>query len=74
MTWVKPLYHPDYDRLWAALQDLEIPVNLHGGTGSPNYGRLPAVPAIMISEVAFYGLRPFVHMLCSPACSNDFLG
>ncbi|MBX6390506.1 MAG: amidohydrolase [Frankia sp.] len=63
VKWVKPLYHPDYDRLWAALQDLEIPVNLHGGTGSPNYGRFPAVPAIMISEIPFYGLRPFVHML-----------
>lgn len=63
VKWVKPLYHPDYDRLWAALQDLQIPVNLHGGTGSPNYGRFAAVPAIMISEVGFYGLRPFVHLL-----------
>jgi predicted TIM-barrel fold metal-dependent hydrolase len=63
--WVKPLYHPDYDRLWAALEDLEIPVNLHAGTGSPNYGRFPSVPMIMISEVPFYGLRPFVHMLLS---------
>jgi predicted TIM-barrel fold metal-dependent hydrolase len=63
VKWVKPLYHPDYDRLWAALQDLDIPVNLHGGTGSPNYGNTPATPALLISEVAFYGLRPFVHML-----------
>lgn len=63
VTWVKPLYDPEYDRLWAALQDLEIPVNLHGGTGSPNYGRYAATPALMISEVAFYGMRPFVHML-----------
>jgi predicted TIM-barrel fold metal-dependent hydrolase len=65
VSWVKPLYHPDYDRLWAALQDLDIPVNLHGGTGSPNYGRFPSVPMIMISEVGFYGIRPFVHMLLS---------
>ena len=33
VKWVKPLYDPDYDRLWAALQDLDIPVNVHGGTG-----------------------------------------
>jgi predicted TIM-barrel fold metal-dependent hydrolase len=65
VTWVKPIYHPDYDRLWAALQDLDIPVNLHSGTGSPNYGQFPSVPAIRISEVGFYGLRPFVHMLLS---------
>ena len=31
VTWVQPLYDPAYDRLWAALQDLDIPVNLHGG-------------------------------------------
>ena len=65
VTWVKPLYHPDYDRLWAAIQDLDIPVNLHSGTGSPDYGRFPSVPMIMISEVGFYGLRAFVHMLLS---------
>lgn len=63
VTWVQPLYDPTYDRLWAALQDLDIPVNLHGGTGSPNYGRYPAVPMIMISEVPFYGIRAFSHML-----------
>jgi predicted TIM-barrel fold metal-dependent hydrolase len=65
VTWVKPLYHPDYDRLWAALQDLDVPVNLHGGTGSPNYGKFASTPMIMISEVGFYGMRPFVHMLLS---------
>jgi predicted TIM-barrel fold metal-dependent hydrolase len=65
VKWVKPLYHPDYDRLWAALQDLDIVVNLHSGTGSPDYGRFNSTPMIMISEVGFYGVRPFVHMLLS---------
>jgi predicted TIM-barrel fold metal-dependent hydrolase len=65
VSWVKPLYHPDYDRLWAALQDLDVPVNLHAGTGSPNYGRFASVPMIMIAEVGFYGQRAFVHMLLS---------
>ena len=51
VKWVRPLYHPDYDRLWAVLEDLEIPVNAHGGTGSPDYGRFASVPMIMISEV-----------------------
>jgi predicted TIM-barrel fold metal-dependent hydrolase len=63
VKWVKPLYDPCYDPLWAALQDLELPVNLHSGTGSPNYGRYPATPMLMISEVGFYGSRAFVHML-----------
>lgn len=65
VTWVKPLYHPDYDRLWAALQDLDIPVNVHAGTGSPNYGRFQATPMLMIAEVAFYGMRPLVHLILS---------
>jgi len=62
-TWVKPHYHPDYDPLWAALQDMEIPVNLHGGTGSPNYPKAAAVPMVMISELPFYGNRPLAHMI-----------
>ena len=63
VKWVKPLYDPIYDPLWAVLEDLEIPVNAHGGTGSPNYGRYDSVPMIMISEVGFYSQRPFVHMM-----------
>ncbi len=65
VKYVKPLYDPVYDPLWATIQDLEIPLNLHSGTGSPNYGKYPSVPMIMISEVPFYGQRPFVHMLLS---------
>lgn len=65
VTWVNPIYDPGYDPLWAALQDLDMPVHLHGGTGSPNYGRYASTPMIMIAEVGFYGLRPFVHMLLS---------
>ena len=65
VTWVNPIYDPGYDPLWAALQDLDMPVHLHGGTGSPNYGRYASTPMIMISEVGFYGLRPFVHMVLS---------
>jgi len=63
VTWVEPLYSPIYDPLWAALQDLDMPVHLHGGTGSPNYGRFAATPMVMITEVSFYGLRPLVHLI-----------
>ena len=63
VKWVEPLYSRAYDPLWAAIQDLDLVVNLHSGTGSPNYGRHAATPMLLISEVAFYGQRPFVHML-----------
>ena len=65
MKWVQPLYDPVYDPLWAIIEDLELPVSLHCGTGSPNYGRYASVPMIMISEVPFYAQRPFVHLLLS---------
>ena len=65
VTWVKPLYDPVYDPLWATIEELELPLSLHSGTGSPNYGRYASVPMIMISEVPFYGMRPFVHLLLS---------
>jgi predicted TIM-barrel fold metal-dependent hydrolase len=65
VDWVKPLYDPAYDPIWACIQDLGIPLNLHSGTGSPNYGRYPSTPMIMISEVGFYGFRAFSHMLLS---------
>ena len=32
---LKPLNHPDYDRLWAAIQDCGLVVNQHSGQGSP---------------------------------------
>ncbi len=63
--WVKPLYDPEYDRLWEVLQDLEIPVNVHGGTGLPNYGAYPVSQLLYINEVAFYSQRPLVQMLLS---------
>jgi predicted TIM-barrel fold metal-dependent hydrolase len=65
VDWVKPLYDPVYDRLWAELEELEMPVNVHGGTGAPNYGPYPVAMLLYINEVSFYSQRPFVHMLLS---------
>ena len=65
VDWVRPLYDREYDRLWAALQDLDVPVHLHGGTGSPSYGPHAAAMILMVAEVPFYGTRTFVHMLAA---------
>ena len=65
VDWVKPLYDPIYDPLWAELEALEVPVNVHGGTGAPNYGPYPSAMLLYITEVSFYSQRPFVHMLLS---------
>ena len=60
---MRPLYDPEYDRLWAVLEDLEIPVNVHGGTGAPNYGNYPFAMLFYITEVGFYSQRPLAHFI-----------
>jgi predicted TIM-barrel fold metal-dependent hydrolase len=65
VDYVKPLYDPQYDRLWKVCEDLGVPVNAHGGTGAPNYGKYPVADLLFINEVAFYSQRPFVQLLLS---------
>jgi len=62
-TWVSPLIDPAYDRLWAVCEDLGVVVNLHGGTGAPDYGKFPATPLVFINEVGFYSQRPLVQFI-----------
>ena len=65
VKWVKPLYDPEYDRLWKVIEDLEIPVNAHGGTGVPDYGKYPTSMLLYIMEASFYSQRPFVQLVLS---------
>ena len=65
VKWVKPLYDPEYDRIWEVCQDLEIPVNVHSGTGNPDYGPYPTSMLLYINEVTFYSQRPLVQMILS---------
>jgi predicted TIM-barrel fold metal-dependent hydrolase len=64
-TWLKPLNHPDYDRLWAVAEDLEVPLNCHGGVGGPSYLPHPSSALIQITELGGYSRRPLVFMLLS---------
>jgi predicted TIM-barrel fold metal-dependent hydrolase len=65
VNYVKPLYDTVYDPLWKVCEDLGVPVNAHGGTGAPNYGKYPVADLLYINEVGFYSQRPFVQMLLS---------
>ena len=65
VKWIKPLYDPVYDRLWEVCQDLEVPVNVHSGTGNPDYGPYPVSMLLYINEVIFYTQRPLVQMVLS---------
>ena len=65
VDWVKPLYDPCYDRLWEVCEDLEVPVNVHSGTGNPDYGKYAVSMLLYINEVLFYTQRPFVQFVLS---------
>ena len=41
-TWLKPLHDPDWDRVYAAIQDHDLVINQHSGQGLPDYGQGPA--------------------------------
>ncbi len=57
MKHLLPLYAPEYDRLWAVIQDLDLPINQHSGVGAPDYGPYAAAHPFWISEVGFFSQR-----------------
>ena len=63
VDYLEPLYSPTYEPIWEACAELGLPVNSHGGTGLPDYGRYSATPLLFITEVMFYSQRPFCQLL-----------
>ena len=61
--WIKPLYDPAYDPLWAFCEENGIPVNSHSGTGGPVYQKAPAMPLVHFLEIPFYSQRPLAYMI-----------
>jgi len=64
-TRVAPLHAPIYERLWSALEDLELPVNVHGGQGGPDLGDHPSTPMMKFLEFGWYSQRPLVRLIFS---------
>jgi predicted TIM-barrel fold metal-dependent hydrolase len=60
---LKPLNAPEYDRLWAAIQDHELVINQHSGQGSPDYGEDPGAKALWVLEMPFYVQRGFCQLI-----------
>ena len=61
--WIKPLYHPDLDPVWAKCAELGVVVNTHSGTGGPVYQKAPAMPLVHFLEIPFYSQRPLAYMI-----------
>jgi predicted TIM-barrel fold metal-dependent hydrolase len=59
------LYHPVYDRVWAACRDLDLTITQHGGSGNPSYGDAPAASLMYLLEVPFFAHRNLSHLIMS---------
>ncbi|HKJ23581.1 MAG TPA: amidohydrolase family protein, partial [Myxococcota bacterium] len=61
--WLAPLNHPDYDRLWAVIQDHDLVMNQHSGQGSPAYCDGQGSKALWAMEMPFYVQRGYSHLI-----------
>ncbi len=62
-TWLKPLNHPDYDRLWAVIQDCDLVMNQHSGQGTPAYAEGQGAKALWAMEMSFFVQRGYTHLI-----------
>lgn len=60
-----PLYSRTYDPLWQVCEELGTIVNLHSGSGHPNYGDFPASSLMFAIETEWFAHRPLWHMIMS---------
>jgi Predicted metal-dependent hydrolase of the TIM-barrel fold len=59
-----PYYDECYDRMWAACQDCELPVHIHGGSGTPSYGDYGAVSMLVYAtETVYFAHRPLWFLI-----------
>jgi predicted TIM-barrel fold metal-dependent hydrolase len=59
-----PLYSPEYERIWAVCEELEVPINHHAGpTGRPIDPPAPASSAINSFETHFFAQRALWHLM-----------
>ncbi|HEY8156814.1 MAG TPA: amidohydrolase family protein [Myxococcota bacterium] len=60
---LRPLNHPDYDRLWAVIQDCDVVINQHSGQGSPAYCEGQGSKALWAMEMSFFVQRGYTHLI-----------
>jgi len=58
--------HPRYEPVWAACEELSLPVNTHSlGEDRESYGELPGALGVFLTEVKWYAHRPLAYLLWS---------
>jgi predicted TIM-barrel fold metal-dependent hydrolase len=56
-------WEPHYEPLWDVCQELDVPVNLHGGSGVPDYGLHEAARAMLLIELPWFAHRAVWHLI-----------
>src|SRR5664280_2337110 len=57
------LYDPVYDPLWRLCEQVGAVVNVHAGSGLPDYGDLEIARAVMLVELPWFSHRPLWHLI-----------
>ena len=57
------LWDPYYEPLWEVCEELDLPLNIHAGSGLPDYGDLVPARAIMLIELPWFAHRPLWHLM-----------
>ncbi len=57
------LYDPIYDPLWRLCEETGTVINIHGGSGLPDYGELEIARAMMLVELPWFSHRPMWHLI-----------
>ncbi|ORT57506.1 amidohydrolase family protein [Streptomyces sp. CB03238] len=57
------LYSRAYDPIWAVCEELDVPVNHHGGSASPPLGDEPAARAVFMVETTWFSHRALWHLV-----------
>jgi predicted TIM-barrel fold metal-dependent hydrolase len=52
-----------YEPLWAACEDLDVPINHHSGSRSPDYGKYECASVLWLVETAWYSHRALWHLI-----------
>lgn len=65
---VEPYHCPDYEPIWAACAEYDVPINSHGGTAGPEppgQGKHPASGMVFMVETSWFAHRTLWQMMFS---------
>jgi predicted TIM-barrel fold metal-dependent hydrolase len=60
-----PLWEDHYEPLWRLCAELDVPINIHGGSALPDYGEHEAARSMMLIEIPWFSHRSVWHIIFS---------